>query len=187
MVAFSEDICLLYVVYFLLVGFNRIKQRNQNRKQKRENDIENGTGVQDECGDAIRLGKESNTRPALKSTSIDAKEEGTHSMSMLVNLRALTVSGSHKKKVRRECEPPESKVGDQRRPYTAASPGESESSHQCLAGLLAGNNIMEGNWADGTGEQEGDIGTLIHWTKCNSGSCYFTSVFRERVIFPQLS
>ncbi|GBP59972.1 hypothetical protein EVAR_84472_1 [Eumeta japonica] len=31
------------------------------------------------------------------------------------------------------------------------------------------------------------IGTLTHWTKCNNGNCYFTSVFCENMVLHQSS
>ncbi|GBP63944.1 hypothetical protein EVAR_40195_1 [Eumeta japonica] len=40
-------------------------------------------------------------------------------------------------------------------------------------------------WTD-EGE-EGTTATITHWTKCNSGSCYFTSVFCEDVVPSQSS
>ncbi|GBP04310.1 hypothetical protein EVAR_6521_1 [Eumeta japonica] len=51
--------------------------------------------------------------------------------------------------------------------------------HQRVVGLLGKNRIPDRKEADG--EESGVIegkwttGSFTHWTKCNSGSCYFTS------------
>ncbi|GBP59707.1 hypothetical protein EVAR_48676_1 [Eumeta japonica] len=49
---------------------------------------------------------------------------------------------------------------------------------QYLADLLGRNRISDGeNLVDGGNGGEWATGTLTHWMKCKSGSCYFKSVF----------
>ncbi|GBP07617.1 hypothetical protein EVAR_2748_1 [Eumeta japonica] len=47
--------------------------------------------------------------------------------------------------------------------------------------------LIKGEWRDGVVKGEWATGTLTQWTKFNSGSCYFTSVYRERSLLILLS
>ncbi|GBP29290.1 hypothetical protein EVAR_78984_1 [Eumeta japonica] len=74
------------------------------------------------------------------------------------------------------------RVNSRRRPWTVATPEKSRS-HQCICGLLGRNRISDERglvrWKGVKGKMA--TGIFTHWTKYDSGSCYFTSVFCENV------
>ncbi|GBP17775.1 hypothetical protein EVAR_102634_1 [Eumeta japonica] len=60
---------------------------------------------------------------------------------------------------------------------------QSQWSHQCVAGFLGGNRVSNGKGSGlWTEEIERATGTLAHWTKRNSGSCYFASKVYQNVV-----
>ncbi|GBP81622.1 hypothetical protein EVAR_74884_1 [Eumeta japonica] len=61
---------------------------------------------------------------------------------------------------------------------------QSQESHRFFADLVGGiGYLMHGDRVCGRGRGEVGHRTVTHWMKCNSGSCYFTSVFCEPVHF----